>query len=241
MVIVFMCDMFKVGVYFGYQICYWNLKMKLFIFGVCNKVYIINFEKIVLMFNEVLVELNKIVFCKGKIFFVGIKCVVSEAVKDVVLSCDQFFVNYCWLGGMLINWKIVCQFIKCLKDLEIQFQDGIFDKLIKKEVLMCICELEKLENSLGGIKDMGGLLDVLFVIDVDYEYIVIKEVNNLGILVFVIVDINFDLDGVDFVILGNDDVICVVILYLGVVVVIVCEGCFQDLVFQVEESFVEVE
>lgn len=241
MVIVFMRDMFKVGVYFGYQIRYWNSKMKSFIFGARNKVYIINFEKIVSMFNEVLVELNKIVFRKGKIFFVGIKRVVSEAVKDVVLSCDQFFVNYRWLGGMLINWKIVRQFIKRLKDLEIQFQDGIFDKLIKKEALMRIRELEKLENSLGGIKDMGGLSDVLFVIDVDYEYIVIKEVNNLGISVFVIVDINFDSDGVDFVISGNDDVIRVVILYLGVVVVIVREGRFQDLVFQAEESFVEVE
>lgn len=205
-----MCDMLKVGVYFGYQICYWNLKMGKFIFGVCNKIYIINFEKILLMFNEVLIFVECLVVGKNKILFVGIKCFVGKIVCEEVVCCGMLYVDYCWLGGMFINYKIICQLIKCLCDLEIQFQDGIFDKLIKKEVLMCSCDFEKFECSLGGIKDMGGLLDVLFVIDVDYECIVIIEVNKLGILVIGVVDINSSLEGVDYVIFGNDDVICVV-------------------------------
>ncbi|NYS35134.1 30S ribosomal protein S2, partial [Streptococcus danieliae] len=157
-----------------------------------NKVHIINLEKTVPMFNEALAELNKIASRKGKILFVGTKRAASEAVKDAALSCDQFFVNHRWLGGMLTNWKTVRQSIKRLKDLETQSQDGTFDKLTKKEALMRTRELEKLENSLGGIKDMGGLPDALFVIDADHEHIAIKEANNLGIPVFAIVDTNSD-------------------------------------------------
>ena len=120
--------------------------------------------------------------------------------KDAANSCDQFFVNHRWLGGMLTNWKTVRQSIKRLKDLETQSQDGTFDKLTKKEALMRTRELDKLENSPGGIKDMGGLPDALFVIDADHEHIAIKEANNPGIPVFAIVDTNSDPDGVDFVI-----------------------------------------
>ncbi|MDU7895632.1 MAG: 30S ribosomal protein S2 [Escherichia coli] len=131
--------------------------------------------------------------------------------------------------------------IKRLKDLETQSQDGTFDKLTKKEALMRTRELEKLENSLGGIKDMGGLPDALFVIDADHEHIAIKEANNLGIPVFAIVDTNSDPDGVDFVIPGNDDAIRAVTLYLGAVAATVREGRSQDLASQAEESFVEAE
>lgn len=207
MATVSMRDMLKAGVHFGHQTRYWNPKMKPFIFGARNKVHIINLEKTVPMFNEALAELNKIASRKGKILFVGTKRAASEAVKDAALSCDQFFVNHRWLGGMLTNWKTVRQSIKRLKDLETQSQDGTFDKLTKKEALMRTRELEKLENSLGGIKDMGGLPDALFVIDADHEHIAIKEANNLGIPVFAIVDTNSDPDGVDFVIPGNDDAI----------------------------------
>ena len=168
------------------------------------------------MFNEALAELNKIASRKGKILFVGTKRAASEAVKDAALSCDQFFVNHRWLGGMLTNWKTVRQSIKRLKDLETQSQDGTFDKLTKKEALMRTRELEKLENSLGGIKDMGGLPDALF-------------------------DTNSDPDGVDFVIPGNDDAIRAVTLYLGAVAATVREGRSQDLASQAEESFVEAE
>ncbi|KIS45911.1 MULTISPECIES: 30S ribosomal protein S2 [Kosakonia] len=241
MATVSMRDMLKAGVHFGHQTRYWNPKMKPFIFGARNKVHIINLEKTVPMFNEALAELNKIAARKGKILFVGTKRAASEAVKEAALNCDQFFVNHRWLGGMLTNWKTVRQSIKRLKDLETQSQDGTFDKLTKKEALMRTRELDKLENSLGGIKDMGGLPDALFVIDADHEHIAIKEANNLGIPVFAIVDTNSDPDGVDFVIPGNDDAIRAVSLYLNAVAATVREGRSSDLATQAEESFVEAE
>ena len=241
MATVSMRDMLKAGVHFGHQTRYWNPKMKPFIFGARNKVHIINLEKTVPMFNEALAELNKIASRKGKILFVGTKRAASEAVKEAAKSCDQFFVNHRWLGGMLTNWKTVRQSIKRLKDLETQSQDGTFDKLTKKEALMRTRELDKLENSLGGIKDMGGLPDALFVIDADHEHIAIKEANNLGIPVFSIVDTNSDPDGVDFVIPGNDDAIRAVTLYLSAVAATVREGRSSDLASQAEESFVEAE
>ncbi|AMO50499.1 30S ribosomal protein S2 [Enterobacter sp. FY-07] len=241
MATVSMRDMLKAGVHFGHQTRYWNPKMKPFIFGARNKVHIINLEKTVPMFNEALAELNKIASRKGKILIVGTKRAASEAVKEAALNCDQFFVNHRWLGGMLTNWKTVRQSIKRLKDLETQSQDGTFDKLTKKEALMRTRELDKLENSLGGIKDMGGLPDALFVIDADHEHIAIKEANNLGIPVFAIVDTNSDPDGVDFVIPGNDDAIRAVSLYLNAVAATVREGRSSDLATQAEESFVEAE
>ena len=224
MATVSMRDMLKAGVHFGHQTRYWNPKMKPFIFGARNKVHIINLEKTVPMFNEALAELNKIASRKGKILFVGTKRAASEAVKEAANSCDQFFVNHRWLGGMLTNWKTVRQSIKRLKDLETQSQDGTFDKLTKKEALMRTRELEKLENSLGGIKDMGGLPDALFVIDADHEHIAIKEANNLGIPVFAIVDTNSTPDGVNYIIPGNDDATRAIQLYLDSAVAAIKEG-----------------
>ena len=242
MATVSMRDMLKAGVHFGHQTRYWNPKMKPFIFGARNKVHIINLEKTVPMFNEALAELNKIAARKGKILFVGTKRAASEAVKDAALSCDQFFVNHRWLGGMLTNWKTVRQSIKRLKDLETQSQDGTFDKLTKKEALMRTRELDKLENSLGGIKDMGGLPDALFVIDADHEHIAIKEANNLGIPVVSIVDTNSNPDGVDYGIPGNDDAIRAVQLYLNAAADTVLEARAQDIVVQAEQDgFVEAE
>ena len=239
MAIVSMRDMLQAGVHFGHQTRYWNPKMKPFIFGARNKVHIINLEKTVPMFNDALAELNKIASRKGKILFVGTKRAASEAVQEAAISCDQFFVNHRWLGGMLTNWKTVRQSIKRLKDLEAQSQDGTFDKLTKKEALMRTRELGKLENSLGGIKDMGGLPDALFVIDAEHEHIAIKEANNLGIPVFAIVDTNSDPDGVDFIIPGNDDAIRAIKLYLGAVATSVREGRSQDLAVQAEELAAE--
>ena len=239
MATVSMRDMLQAGVHFGHQTRYWNPKMKPFIFGARNKVHIINLEKTVPMFNEALVELNKIASRKGKILFVGTKRSAVEAVKEAAESCDQFYVNHRWLGGMLTNWKTVRQSIKRLKDLESQSQDGTFDKLTKKEALMRSRELGKLENSLGGIKDMGGLPDALFVIDAEHEHIAIKEANNLGIPVFAIVDTNSDPDGVDFIIPGNDDAIRAIKLYLGAVATSVREGRSQDLAVQAEELAAE--
>ncbi|NIG62782.1 MAG: 30S ribosomal protein S2 [Serratia symbiotica] len=241
MATVSMRDMLMAGVHFGHQTRYWNPKMKPFIFGARNKVHIINLEQTVPIFNAALAELTKIASRKGKILFVGTKRAASEAVKDAAYNCNQYFVNHRWLGGMLTNWKTVRQSIKRLKDLKIQSLDGTFEKLTKKEALMRTRELAKLENSLGGIKDMGGLPDALFVIDADHEHIAIKEANNLGIPVFSIVDTNSNPDGVDFIIPGNDDAIRAVNLYLTAVATAVREGRSQDLAVQAEECFVEDE
>lgn len=241
MATVSMRDMLQAGVHFGHQTRYWNPNMKTYIFGARNKVHIINLEKTVPMFNEALAELTKIASRKGKILFVGTKRAASEAIKEAANGCDQYFVNHRWLGGMLTNWKTVRQSIKRLKDLEAQSQDGTFDKLTKKEALMRTRELSKLENSLGGIKEMGGLPDALFVIDAEHEHIAIKEANNLGIPVFAIVDTNSDPDGVDYIIPGNDDAIRAVKLYLDAVAKAVHEGRSQDQAIKPEENMIETE
>lgn len=241
MATVSMHDMLKAGVHFGHQTRYWNPKMKPFIFGSRNKVHIINLEQTVPMFSAALDELTNIASRKGKILFVGTKRAAREAVKEAAYSCDQYFVNHRWLGGMLTNWKTVRQSIKRLKDLEVQSEDGTFDKLTKKEALIRTRELAKLENSLGGIKDMGGLPDALFVIDADNEHIAIKEANNLGIPVFSIVDTNSDPDGVDFIIPGNDDAIRAVNLYLTAVAGAVRKSRYQDSSILTEEGFIDIE
>ncbi len=240
MATVSMRDMLQAGVHFGHQTRYWNPKMKPFIFGARNKVHIINLEKTVPMFNDALNFLGGVAAKNGKILFVGTQRAASESVKEAAVSCDQFYVNHRWLGGMLTNWKTVRQSIKRLKDLEAQSEDGTFEKLTKKEALMRTREMEKLEKSLGGIKDMGGLPDVLFVIGADHEHIAIKEANNLGIPVVAVVDTNSAPDGVDYIIPGNDDAIRAIKLYLTAAATSVKEGRQQDLSVQAEEDgFVE--
>ncbi|MGP1947583.1 MAG: 30S ribosomal protein S2 [Arsenophonus sp. NC-PG7-MAG3] len=241
MATVSMRDMLQAGVHFGHQTRYWNPKMKTYIFGVRNKVHIINLEKTVQMFNEALDELTKIASRKGKILFVGTKRAASESIKKSANNCDQYFVNHRWLGGMLTNWKTVRQSIKRLKDLEVQSQDGTFDKLTKKEALIRTRELSKLENSLGGIKEMDGLPDALFVIDAEHEHIAIKEANNLGILVFAIVDTNSNPDSVNYIIPGNDDAIRAVKLYLDAVAKAVYKGRYQDQEIKLKENLIDTE
>lgn len=236
---VTMRDMLQAGVHFGHQTRYWNPKMKTYIFGPRNGVHIINLEKTVPMFNSALAELTRIANNNGKILFVGTKRAASEAVKEAALSCNQYFVNHRWLGGMLTNWKTVRQSIKRLKDLEAQSQDGTFDKLTKKEALVRTREMEKLELSLGGIKDMGGLPDAIFVIAADHEHIAVKEANNLGIPVFAIVDTNTNPDGVDYIIPGNDDAARAIQLYVTAVAAAINEGREQSKPTVTEESFAE--
>ena len=235
---VSMRDMLKAGVHFGHQTRYWNPKMKPFIFGASNRVHIINLEKTVPMFNDALNYLGSVASKKGKILFVGTKRAASEAVKEAATNCDQFYVNHRWLGGMLTNWKTVRQSISRLKELEIQSADGTFDKLTKKEALMRTREMEKLEKSLGGIKNMGGLPDVLFVVDADHEHIAIKEANNLGIPVVSIVDTNSNPDNIDYIIPGNDDAIRAVQLYLNAAAAAVTTARAQDLAVQAEDNYV---
>ena len=225
---VSMRDMLNAGVHFGHQTRYWNPKMAQFIFGARNKVHIINLEKTVPLFNDALGFLSGIAGRKGKILFVGTKRAASDAVKESALKCGQYYVNKRWLGGMLTNWKTVRQSISRLKELEIQSADGTFDKLTKKEVLILQREMNKLEGSLGGIKNMGGLPDVIFVIDADHEHIAITEARNLGIPVVAVVDTNSNPDGVDYIIPGNDDAIRAVTLYTNAVAQAVMEGRNQD-------------
>ncbi|QJC37754.1 30S ribosomal protein S2 [Enterobacteriaceae endosymbiont of Donacia bicoloricornis] len=206
--------MFKVGAHFGHQTRYWNPKMKKFIFKYKNKIHIINLDKTILMFNNALKELKKISSRRGKILFIGTKKAASELIKQTAINCNQFFVNHRWLGGMLTNWRTVKQSIKKLKELELQKKNGIFKQLIKKEALTRNRELLNLEKSLGGIKNMGGLPDAIFVIDANYEKIAIKEAKKLNIPIFAIVDTNSNPEGINFVIPANDDAIRAIKLYL---------------------------
>ena len=172
--------------------------------------------------------------------FISTKKQASEAIAELAKSTDQYFVNYRWLGGMLTNWKTVRQSIKRLKELEQKSQDGTFEKLTKKEALMLQREMEKLENSLGGIKDMGGLPDAIFVVDADHEHIAITEARNLGIPVVGVVDTNSNPDGVDYIIPGNDDAIRAVQLYLDAAANAVISGRESNLEAQAEQDdFVE--
>ncbi|UAA39705.1 30S ribosomal protein S2 [Paraneptunicella aestuarii] len=239
---VSMRDMLQAGVHFGHQTRYWNPKMKPFIFGARNRVHIINLEKTVPMFNDAMNFLSSVSAKKGKVLFVGTKRAAGEAVKEAAQKCDQYYVNKRWLGGMLTNWKTVRQSIKRLKELEQQSQDGTFEKITKKEALMLQREMEKLEKSLGGIKDMGGLPDCLFVIDANHEHIAIAEAKSLGIPVVSVVDTNSNPDNIDFLIPGNDDAIRAVQLYLNAAADSINAGRNDNIEVQAEsDDFVEAE
>lgn len=236
---VSMRDMLHAGVHFGHQTRYWNPKMRPFIFGARNKVHIINLEQTVPMFNDALSYIRNTAEKNGKILFVGTKRAASEAVKEAAEACGQYYVNKRWLGGMLTNWKTVRQSIKRLKELEVQSTDGTFEKLTKKEALMLQREMEKLEVSLGGIKNMGGLPDAIFVIDADHEHIAIKEAGNLGIPVIAVVDTNSNPDNVDYIIPGNDDAIRAIQLYTTSVAEAVKVGKQGDSAVSQTDDFVE--
>lgn len=212
---VSMRDMLQAGVHFGHQTRYWNPKMGKYIFGARNKIHIINLEKTLPLFNEAMSFIEQKAAGKNKILFVGTKRSASKIVREQAERCGMPYVDHRWLGGMLTNYKTIRTSIKRLRDLEAQAQDGTFEKLTKKEALMRTRDLEKLERSLGGIKDMGGLPDALFVVDVDHENIAVSEANKLGIPVIGVVDTNSNPAGIDYVIPGNDDAIRAVQLYLS--------------------------
>jgi small subunit ribosomal protein S2 len=209
-----MRDLLKAGAHFGHQTRYWNPKMSKFIFGARNKIHIINLEQTVPAMEEALNVIQKLAENKNKILFVGTKRSAAKIIKEEALRAGQPYVNHRWLGGMLTNYKTIRQSIRRYRDLEGQSKDGTFDKLTKKEALDRTREMDRLERSIGGIKDMGGLPDALFVIDVDHERIAIKEANKLGIPVIGVVDTNSDPDGVDYVIPGNDDAIRAIRIYV---------------------------
>ncbi|SFC28262.1 small subunit ribosomal protein S2 [Kushneria avicenniae] len=209
-----MRDLLKAGAHFGHQTRYWNPKMGKYIFGARNKIHIINLEHTLPALNEAVSVVERMAANNNKIMFVGTKRAAAKIVAEEATRVGQPFVNHRWLGGMLTNYKTIRQSIKRLRELEAMHEDGTFDKLTKKEVLMATREQEKLERSIGGIKDMGGLPDVMFVIDVDHERIAINEANKLGIPVIGVVDSNSDPDGVDYIIPGNDDSIRAIQIYV---------------------------
>lgn len=205
MVKISMRDMLKAGVHFGHNKRYWNPKMSQYIFGVRNRIHIINLEKTLPLYIDALNAIGDMAAKRKRVLFVGTKRAAQDIIRKQAERCGMPFVNHRWLGGMLTNYKTVRQSIRRLKDLEADKAAGAFDKMIKKEALGLERELEKLERSLGGIKEMGGLPDALFVIDVDYEDIAIAEARKMGIPVFAVVDTNSNPDNVDYLIPGNDD------------------------------------
>ena len=221
---VTMRQMLEAGVHFGHQTRYWNPKMAPFIFGERNKIHIINLEKSLPLAREASAFVKATVADGGSILFVGTKRAAREAVRAHAERCEMPFVCQRWLGGMLTNYKTIRQSVKRLMTLEQMAEEGGFEGLTKKEILGLSREQEKLERSLGGIKKMRSLPDVMFVVDVDHEDIAIREARKLGIPVVAIVDTNCSPEGVDYIIPGNDDAMRAIELYAGVIAEAVLEG-----------------
>ncbi|ALA24209.1 30S ribosomal protein S2 [Piscirickettsia salmonis] len=207
MAAVTMREMLQAGVHFGHKTRFWNPKMKRFIFGERNNIHIINLEKSLPLYKDAINFVSKLASQKGKVLFVGTKRAASNIIREEAQRCGMPYVDHRWLGGMLTNYKTVRQSIKRLKELQGQAADGTFERVTKKEALTLQREMDKLERSLGGIQNMAGLPDAVFVLDVGHEKISIAEAKKLGIPVIGVVDTNNSPDDVDYVIPGNDDAI----------------------------------
>ena len=238
---VSMRDMLAAGVHFGHQTRFWNPKMAPFIFGARNKIHIINLEKTLPAFNEALIEVRNMASKGKKVLFVGTKRAAAKVIAEQASRVGMPYVDQRWLGGMLTNYKTIRQSIKRLVDLETESQDGTFDLLSKKEALLRTRMMNKLQGSLGGIKEMGGLPDAIFVVDVQHEHIAVTEANKLGIPVFGIVDSNTDPAGVDYVIPGNDDAIRAIRLYVTAFADAVAEGKANVATDVDPDEFIEVD
>jgi len=212
-----MRELLTAGVHFGHRTRYWNPKMEQYIFGSRNEIHIINLEKTVPMLNDALNFIGRLASHHAKILFVGTKRAAQDSVREHAARCGMPYVDHRWLGGMLTNYKTVRQSIFRLKELQKMRDSDAFTSMIKKEALLLSRELEKLERSLGGIQDMGGLPDALFVVDVGFENIAVTEARRLKIPVIGIVDTNNDPDGIDYVIPGNDDSSTAVDVYVRAV------------------------
>jgi len=241
-----MRQMLEAGVHFGHQTRFWNPKMANYIFGHRNKIHIINLEKTLAKYNEATAFIKKMSAQKGTVLFVGTKRQAREIVAEEAARCGMPCVDERWLGGMLTNYKTVKLSIKRLKDMEQMAEDNAFEKMSKKEGLMLQRELTKLQKSLGGIKDMGGLPDAIFVIDVGYHKIAITEANKLGIPVIGVVDTNHSPEGINYIIPGNDDSSRAIRLYARGIADAILEGKNQsinEVVQQLagDDEFVEVD
>jgi small subunit ribosomal protein S2 len=237
-----MREMLECGVHFGHQTRYWHPKMAQYIFGHRSKIHIINLEKTLALYQDALKFVRQLTANKGVIMFVGTKRQAREIVKEEAQRSMSPYVDHRWLGGMLTNYKTVKLSIKRLKDMEAMVEDGSINKLAKKEALNYQREMEKLDRSLGGIKDMNGLPDALFVIDVGYHKGSIAEAKKLGIPIIAVVDTNHNPEGVDYVIPGNDDSSRAIRLYARGMADAVLEGrnqVIQEIIS--DEEFIEVE
>jgi small subunit ribosomal protein S2 len=238
-----MRQMLEAGVHFGHQTRYWNPRMAPYIFGARGKIHIINLEKTMPLFGDAMNFVSGLAQKRGTILFVGTKRSARDAVREEAARCGMPFVAHRWLGGMLTNFRTVKQSIARLKEIEAMATDGSFERLPKHEVLQLTREQEKLERSLGGIKNMAGLPDALFVIDVGHEKIAVAEARKLGIPVVGVVDTNYDPKDVDYVIPGNDDAIRAVQLYARAVADAVLEGkaAAPQIVVNEADEFVELD
>lgn len=241
---VTMRQMLEAGVHFGHQTRFWNPRMAPYIFGHRNKIHIINLEKTLVMYQEAMNYVRQLAANKGTILFVGTKRQARDIVREEAMRCASPFVDQRWLGGMLTNFKTIKQSVKRLHDMETMMEDGTLDKLSKKEALDLERELEKLNRSLGGIKDMKSLPDAMFVIDVGYQKGAITEARKLGISIVGVVDSNHSPEGVDYVIPGNDDSSQAIRLYARGVADAILEGrnqAIQEIVQSVQGDFEEAD
>jgi small subunit ribosomal protein S2 len=244
---VTMRQMLEAGVHFGHQTRFWNPKMAPYIYGHRNRIHIFNLEKTLVMYQDSMKYLRQLAANRGTVMFVGTKRSAREIIAEEAARAGMPYVDQRWLGGMLTNFKTVKTSIKRLKDMEAIVADGGLEKLSKKEGLMFQREMDKLERSLGGIKDMGGLPDALFVVDVGYHKIAITEARKLGIPVVAVVDSNHAPDGIDHIIPGNDDSARAIALYARGAADAILEGreaSLQEIVKAVtegDEEFVEID
>ena len=224
-----MRQMLEAGVHFGHSTRRWNPKMEQFIFGARNKTHILDLQQTMPMFQQALQALSDVTSRGGRVLFIGTKRAASEKIAETARNCGQYFVNHRWLGGMLTNWSTVSQSIRRLRDLEARFENGEINQLTKKETLQLTREKEKLESTLGGIKEMGGIPDMLFIIDTNKEAIAVQEANRLGIPVVAVVDSNANPDGVDYIVPGNDDAMRAITFYCELVQAAVLDGLQTEL------------
>jgi small subunit ribosomal protein S2 len=218
----------EAGVHFGHHTRRWNPKMSPYIFGIRNQVHILDLQQTVPLMERALRAVRDTVASGGRVLFVGTKKAAAEYVAEAATRCGQYYVNHRWLGGMLTNWKTITGSIKRLKQMDEQLSGGV-QGLTKKEVLMLTREKEKLDRALGGIREMGGLPDILFVIDTIKEKLAIEEANKLGIPVVAVLDSNSDPTGITFPIPGNDDAIRAINLYCDMVAGAVFDGISAEL------------
>ena len=224
-----MRQMLEAGVHFGHSTRRWNPKMEQFIFGARNKTHILDLQQTMPMFHQALQALSEVTSRGGRVLFVGTKRAASEKIAETARNCGQYYVNHRWLGGMLTNWSTVSQSIRRLRDLEARFETGEINQLTKKEILQLTREQEKLERTLGGIKEMGGIPDMLFILDTNKEAIAVQEANRLGIPVVAVVDSNANPEGVDYIVPGNDDAMRAITFYCELVQAAVLDGLQTEL------------